>query len=285
MKISNENKFTIYNETDFMNMINEFQDKYEEVYWNTIEGQVFVYRTLGRLEYKEVLNSDTTDIEKEDIVCKACLLYPENFDFDECTAGIPTMLFKSIMKNSFLDDLKSKQFIINYNRLEMQQFDNQITCIINEAFPNIDISEIENWGMSKTAKYLSRAEWKLNVLRQIPVDYEMSDKLMENEWNTMHSQNEENDNNTNSNTNTNNNINTNNDINTNNNIEFKVETFEERQKRLKNSTPRKRSKEEIEMLKRKFPELNWEYEVDPNKDIDSMKDNIDTLAPALRPGW
>ena len=37
MKISNENKFTIYNETDFMNMINEFQDKYEEVYWNTIE--------------------------------------------------------------------------------------------------------------------------------------------------------------------------------------------------------------------------------------------------------
>ena len=62
-------------------------------------------------------------------------------------------------------------------------------------------------------------------------------------------------------------------------------TLEERQKRLKNSTPRKRSKEEIEMLKRKFPELNWEYEVDPNKDIDSMKDNIDTLAPALRPGW
>ena len=30
---------------------------------------------------------------------------------------------------------------------------------------------------------------------------------------------------------------------------------------------------------------DWEYEVDPNKDIDSMKDNIDTLAPALRPGW
>ena len=28
MKISNENKFTIYNETDFMNMINEFQDKF-----------------------------------------------------------------------------------------------------------------------------------------------------------------------------------------------------------------------------------------------------------------
>ena len=282
MKISNENKFTIYNETDFMNMINEFQDKYEEVYWNTIDGQIFVYRPLGRLEYKEVLNSDISDIEKEDVVCKACLLYPEDFDFDDCAAGIPTMLFKSIMKNSFLDDLKSKQFIINYNRLEMQQFDNQITCIINEAFPNRDISEIENWGMSKTAKYLSRAEWKLNVLRQIPVDYEMSDKLMENEWNTMHSQNEDIElNNINNNTNTNTNSNTN----SNNNIEFKHETLEERQKRLKNSTPRKKSKEEIERLKQKFPEIKWEYEVNPQENIDNMKDNIDTLAPALRPGW
>ena len=282
MKISNENKFTIYNETDFMNMINEFQDKYEEVYWNTIDGQIFVYRPLGRLEYKEVLNSDISDIEKEDVVCKACLLYPEDFDFDDCTAGIPTMLFKSIMKNSFLDDLKSKQFIINYNRLEMQQFDNQITCIINEAFPNIDISEIENWGMSKTAKYLSRAEWKLNVLRQIPVDYEMSDKLMENEWNTMHSQNEDIElNDINKNTNSNTNTNTN----SNNNIEFKHETLEERQKRLKNSTPRKKSKEEIERLKQKFPEIKWEYEVNPQENIDNMKDNIATLAPALRPGW
>ena len=282
MKISNENKFTIYNETDFMNMINEFQDKYEEVYWNTIDGQIFVYRPLGRLEYKEVLNSDISDIEKEDVVCKACLLYPEDFDFDDCAAGIPTMLFKSIMKNSFLDDLKSKQFIINYNRLEMQQFDNQITCIINEAFPNIDISEIENWGMSKTAKYLSRAEWKLNVLRQIPVDYEMSDKLMENEWNTMHSQNEDIElNNINNNTNTNTNSNTN----SNNNIEFKHETLEERQKRLKKSTTRKKSKEEIERLKQKFPEIKWEYEVNPQENIENMKDNIDTLAPALRPGW
>ena len=282
MKISNENKFTIYNETDFMNMINEFQDKYEEVYWNTIDGQIFVYSSFFCLEYKEVLNSDISDIENEDVVCKACLLYPEDFDFDDCTAGIPTMLFKSIMKNSFLDDLKSKQFIINYNRLEMQQFDNQITCIINEAFPNIDISEIENWGMSKTAKYLSRAEWKLNVLRQIPVDYEMSDKLMENEWNTMHSQNEYIElNNINNNTNTNTNSNTN----SNNNIVFKHETLKERQKRLKNSTPRKKSKEEIERLKQKFPEIKWEYEVNPQENIDNMKDNIDTLAPALRPGW
>ena len=229
-----------------------------------------------------MLNSDISDIEKEDVVCKACLLYPEDFDFDDCAAGIPTMLFKSIMKNSFLDDLKSKQFIINYNRLEMQQFDNQITCIINEAFPNIDISEIENWGMSKTAKYLSRAEWKLNVLRQIPVDYEMSDKLMENEWNTMHSQNEDIElNDINKNTNSNTNTNTN----SNNNIEFKHETLEEIQKRLKNSAPRKKSKEEIERLKQKFPEIKWEYEVNPQENIDNMKDNIDTLAPALRPGW
>ena len=163
----------------------------------------------------------------------------------------------------------------------MEQFDNQITCIIHEAFPNLDVEEIENWGMAKTAKYLSRAEWKLNVLRQIPVDYEMSDKLMENEWINMHAKSDESDEkipNTNTNTISNTDSNTQSQT-------VKRETVEERQERLKNAKPRQKSKEEIEMLKRKFPELNWEFEVDPNKNIDAMKENVDPLPPALRPGW
>ena len=50
----------------------------------------------------------------------------------------------------------------------MYDLDNQITCLINEAFPNIDIEEIEKWDVDKTTKYLSRAEWKLHNLRGIP---------------------------------------------------------------------------------------------------------------------
>ena len=69
------------------------------------------------------------------------------------------------------------------------------------------------------------------------------------------------------------------------NYEFKVETLEEREKRLKNSKTRKKTKEEIAELKRRFPEINWEAEIDPNININDMRDNIDVTSPALRPGY
>ena len=89
-----------------------------------------------------------------------------------------------------------------------------------KPFLNIDIEEIESWQMAKTAKYLSRAEWKLNVLRQIPIDYETSNKMLENEWVMQHSKgNEEVD--------EEDNIKQENNIKTQPQHEFRVETLEE----------------------------------------------------------
>lgn len=257
MKITNEKNYNISNrQIDYMSLINDLQDEYGTIYWNTLEDQVFIYRPLGRLEYKQLIESEVSDVEKEEVICKACLLYPEGFDFDNCLAGIPTELSRLILKNSFLDSLESKKLIVNYHRAEMKQFDNQITCIISEAFPNLDIEEIESWDMAKTAKYLSRAEWKLNILRQIPIDYETSDKMMEQEWNIQHSTEEEQNNNT-----------------------------PEPAKENKEAGPRKKTAAEIEELKRKFPEINWDAEVDISKtNINELKDSIDTTAPALRVG-
>lgn len=263
---------------DYMSLINDLQDEYGTIYWNTIEGQVYIYRPLGRLEYKELLESEISDLDKEDAVCETCILHPENLNLDECPAGLPSQLFQLILKNSFLDSIESKKIVIAYHRNQMQQFDNQITCIINEAFPNYDIEEIENWDMSKTAKYLSRAEWKLNVLRQIPIDYEKSDQLMEQEWNTQHASNTEEDFD---------------DIQQQEDDhqspapknDFKVETLEERQARLAKEGPRKKSPEELARLKSMFPEINWDAEIDPTGNLDNMRDNLDVTAPALRTGF
>lgn len=276
MRISKEINYSVNNEIDFMNMINSFQEKYGEVYWNHIEGQIFVYRPLGRLEYKELLNSQISDIEKEDVACQACLLYPSDFDFNDCPAGIPTALFKLILKNSFLDSIESKKLIVTYHRAEMEQFDNQITCIINEAFPNFDIEEIENWDMNKTAKYLSRAEWKLNVLRQIPVDYDVSDRLMEREWIVQHSEIE-----TETSEEALEKAPSSAEQNKKEKTDFKVETLEERQARLAKEGPKKKSPEELARLKAMFPDINWEAPVS----VDDMKDHVDTQSPALRTRW
>lgn len=258
---------------DIMNVIAEFQEQYENVYWNQIDGEIFIYRPLGRLEYKQLIAAEISDIEKENVACQACLLYPINYDFDNCAAGIPTELTKLILKNSFLDAFESKQLIVAYHRKEMEEFDNQITCIINEAFPNFDIEEIENWDMTKTAKYLSRAEWKLNVLRNIPIDYELSDQYMAVEWNKQHGFETE--------TEESNNEQVKQPV-----KEDKVvrETVEERQARMAKA-PKKASSEEIAKMKAMFPEIDWESSMDPNVDFDNMGDSVDTESPALRPGW
>nr|DAV25218.1 MAG TPA: hypothetical protein [Caudoviricetes sp.] len=279
MKITNERNYKQPNgQIDYMSLINDLQDEYGTIYWNTLDGEIFIYRPLGRLEYRQLINADITDIEKEDTVCKACLLHPTDFDFDNCPAGIPKQLHDLILKNSFLDSLESKKLIVAYHRSEMAEFDNQITCIINEAFPNIDIEEIESWDMAKTAKYLSRAEWKLNVLRQIPIDYDTSNKMMENEWVMQHSKgNEE--------MNEEDNVKTENNTKPQPQHEFKVETLEERQARMKKEGPRRKTPEELAELKRRFPEIKWDYEVDPNVNIDDMSDSMDVRAVALRPGF
>lgn len=253
MKITNEKNYSLPNgQIDYMSLVNDLQDEYGTIYWNTLDDQIFIYRPLGRLEYKQLLVSEVSELEKEDVICKACLLYPENYNFDNCLAGIPTELSKLILKNSFLDSLESKQLIINYHRNEMTQFDNQITCIISEAFPNLDIEEIESWDMAKTAKYLSRAEWKLNILRQIPIDYEVSNEMMQKEWNSQHSIKEE-------------------------------SPAETKTANDQKSTPKKKTAAEIAELKRKFPEINWDAEVDVAKvDVNELRDSVDTTAPALR---
>lgn len=276
MKVTSDKNYNVDGQVDLMYLIEELQEKYGAVYWNTIDGQVFIYRALGRLEYKQLLAADISDIEKEDTVCQACVLFPENFNFDDCPAGIPSQLFELILKNSFLDSLDAKKLVVAYHRKEMEQFDNQITCIISEAFPNLDIEEIENWDMAKTAKYLSRAEWKLNVLRQIPIDYEVSDQMMENEWQIQHNVKTE-------------------EISAQEEVreaqkpkakqDFKVETLEERQRRIAEEGPRRKSPEELARLKAAFPEINWDAEVNPAMDIDSMRDTLDVTSPALRSGW
>lgn len=249
------------NTVDYPRLLEEFQKEYDNIYWNTIEDMTFIYRPIGRNEYKDLLKQDMSAIEIEDIVCETCLLYPKNFDFESCPAGIPTELFKLILKNSFLDSIESKKLIVGYYRSEMLEFDNQITCIISEAFPNLTIEEIESWDMAKTAKYLSRAEWKLNILRQIPIDYEVSDKLMEEEWVMQHSTSD-------------------------NNTEEDQPVQAQQPKTDNSKQPKKKSPAEIAELKRKFPEINWDAEFDPSKEsFDVIGGIVDTTPVALRAGY
>lgn len=163
-KIQDDNPMHV---DDLFELIMEFKKQYRNVFVYQVDNQVFIYRTLGRKEYKDILSDKRfNDFEKEEIICDTCLLYPDpdSIDWDAIDAGIPTELMKQIRKNSYLDGKKSRRGILDYYRAEMYDLDNQITCIINEAFPQYDIEDIEEWDVDKTMKYLTRAEWKLTNL-------------------------------------------------------------------------------------------------------------------------
>ena len=238
---------------DYTKLYIDFCDQYRNVFMVEINKQVYIYRSLGRSEYKEVLeDSRIPDIQKEEIICSQCLLYPDpdTYSWDDKEAGIPTELMKAILTDSYLDDISRRRSLHDYYRAEMYDLDNQITCIINEAFPNIDIEEIEEWDIEKTTKYLSRAEWKLHNMRGLPF------KQAEGEYK-----------------------------------EYGEETEppekEDRRKTLRGGerkdklTPDK-IREREEFL-RKHPEFA-QGSVDDVQNMDKQE-TVDSIAPALRPGW
>lgn len=148
----------------------EFKQQYRNVNITEISGHIFIYRSLGRLEYRQILeDSSINNYEKEDMICKVCLLHPNNFDFENCAAGIPTQLTKEILEYSFLDSLEMRDAIMMYYRAEMVNLENQITCLIHEAFPEYDIEDIEKWDVEKTTKFMASAEWILKNLRGLNI--------------------------------------------------------------------------------------------------------------------
>lgn len=166
MKISSSD--TKKAELDFDLLVRDLMNEYGTIFLSNINDNVFIYKPLSRRDYKLILqNPSLMDIEKEDEVCRATVLWPEDIDWDEIEAGVPTALFEEILKNSFMDDTDpdSVAHLIEAYREEMELLDTQMACIISEAFPNYDIEDIESWDMIKFCKIFSRAEWKLRNFR------------------------------------------------------------------------------------------------------------------------
>lgn len=166
MKITNSKQRQA--ELDFDNLVKDLIAQYGTIFFANIDNNFFIYKPLSRKDYKAIVESnELTNIEKEDEVCAMTILWPEDIDWDDIEAGIPSKLYEEILKNSFLDSPESIAHLIDIYREELETLDTQMSCIISEAFPNYDIEEIENWDMIKFCKIFSRAEWKLKNLRNL----------------------------------------------------------------------------------------------------------------------
>lgn len=178
MKVSRN----IEEEINIVQIIEKLQEEHDTIYWETIDNIVYVYKPIGRRDFEEVTRMDADDNVKEDEIIRKTLLYPvpDNDFFVKIKAGIFIRLLNVILESSHVreDDILLRVQITNAYRAEMFDLQNQVTCIIHEAFPEYDLEDIENWGIEKTAKFLSRAEWILVNMRNMEINSEVSEAAM-----------------------------------------------------------------------------------------------------------
>lgn len=257
---------------------NELKEQNRNVFFTNICNQVFMYRSLKRNEFRNIVKSEMEDEDKQDLVCEACVLYPENYDFNESFAGIVPKLSKEIIENSFLDSLETRTQVLLYYRQEMFDIDNQINCIINEAFPQHDIETIDSWDLEQTSKYLANAEWKLTNLRGLPMHnnnpygIELQEQKNTNQEHQQTQEQPQQDHQPQVYT----------EEITDEPTFIPGEKLEDRQKRLAGKK-KNYTQEEIQHARQRFPEIDWEREeVGFNNAAGLGKDSVSTVSPALR---
>ena len=76
----------------------------EKIFHTQILEKHFVFRTLNRYEYKQIVAIENIDaLYREEIICKTCVLWPYNYDFKIMAgedSGYPSTLAQIIMENS-----------------------------------------------------------------------------------------------------------------------------------------------------------------------------------------
>lgn len=76
----------------------------EKVFHVQVLEKDFIFRTLNRYEYKQIVAIENTDsLFREEVICRTCVLFPYNYDFKTMAkedSGYPSTLASIIMENS-----------------------------------------------------------------------------------------------------------------------------------------------------------------------------------------
>lgn len=266
---------------DFGELLSMYSEEHGVVHHVQIYGEDFIYRILGRKEFKKILNSETLDeMDKEDKICETCVLWPEDFDIDEVNAGTPPMLCKSILENSFLDDVSSTLRLLEYYTDEMDDLENQMICIISEAFPSYTLDEIESWNNLMFCKMFSRAEWKFNNLRNTEISSAIDIIKQVVDLKEEGYEQDEIEDIIKTNSNASNNVNNNSNIKDEGNKQ-EVVFNSSPDKEVSRKGKEKLTPEKLAELQRKFPEIDWTADASKER----VENNTHTHLPAAqRPG-
>ncbi|MCX7610382.1 MAG: hypothetical protein N2043_02190 [Ignavibacterium sp.] len=152
--------------------LEEWRLQYKKVYQIRIHEEIFFYRPLTLGEIELINRYFKKEHEIEEVICKLCVIYPENIDFSQYhKAGVPTRICKAILESSQI--LSSSQPLerLNEYREKMNQLQYQAEATIMTAFPQIRLEEIRRWDVETVMEWLARAEWALQNIHKLDVGF------------------------------------------------------------------------------------------------------------------
>ena len=139
------------------------QNEGHKILYINLCNKEFVFRTLGKKEYKNILNVCSTDHDLEDMVCNVAVLYPEDYDFREAPLGGLSKTIAPLVTE--LSGFTNPDIILQtYEtyKSEMNDFENRCYALIKMAFPEFTFEEMEEWTWDKVFKVATKAEYILN---------------------------------------------------------------------------------------------------------------------------
>lgn len=101
-----EDNFPIFDDGPSIAQVELWKKQFskEKVFHTQIIDRHFVFRTLNRFEYKQIVAINNIDaLYREEIICNTCVLWPMHYDFKamaEEDSGYPSTLAQIIMENS-----------------------------------------------------------------------------------------------------------------------------------------------------------------------------------------
>lgn len=81
-----------------------WKKQFGKVFMTEWEGDFYIWRTLNRFEYKEIMAMpNTNELMREELICEVAVLFPYNYTYETMVngpGGVPSMLAENIMKKS-----------------------------------------------------------------------------------------------------------------------------------------------------------------------------------------
>lgn len=140
------------------------QNKHHKIIYVLFENHEFVFRTLTRKEYKDILALTSNDSEMEEIICDISCLYPKGYDFVNTPIGaLPEQVAPLVLDESGFVHIDKLMQLFEQGKREMNSFDMKCMCFIKTAFPEYEFDDLENWTFERLIKTASKAEFVLQM--------------------------------------------------------------------------------------------------------------------------